>query len=94
VYAEIHQQRLFFDNRKDISQIIVLKIKTVSICIGASSTNRLLVLKKHQILNFWWYFKISQAICFWANFGKFWQFWANSTTLPMVDNMPLDGLKT
>jgi hypothetical protein len=42
-YAEIHQQRPFFDNKKDISKIIVLKIQTMSICIGASSTHRLLV---------------------------------------------------
>jgi hypothetical protein len=27
-YAEIHKQRPFFDNRKDISKIVVLKIQT------------------------------------------------------------------
>jgi hypothetical protein len=32
-YAEIHQQRPLFDNRKDISKIVVLKIQMVSICI-------------------------------------------------------------
>jgi hypothetical protein len=42
-YAEIHQQRPFLDNRKDIPKIVVLKIQMVSICIGASSTHRLLV---------------------------------------------------
>jgi hypothetical protein len=41
--AEIHQQRPFFDNRKNISKIVILKIQTVSIGIGASSTHRLLV---------------------------------------------------
>ena len=45
-YVEIHQQRLFFDNKKDISKIVVLKIQTMSICIGAYSTHRLLVLEK------------------------------------------------
>jgi hypothetical protein len=44
-YVEIHQQMPFFDNRKDISKIvvIVLKIQTVSICIAASSAHTLLV---------------------------------------------------
>jgi hypothetical protein len=45
-YVEIHQQRPFFDNKKDISKIVVLKIQTMSICIGACSTHRLLVLEK------------------------------------------------
>jgi hypothetical protein len=42
-YAEIHKQRPFFDNRKDISKMVVLKIQMVNICIVASSTHRLLV---------------------------------------------------
>jgi hypothetical protein len=35
--------------------------------------------KKHQILKFWWYFKVPEANCFWidladyGNFGKFGQ---------------------
>ena len=41
-YAKIHQQRPFFDNKNDISKIVVFKIQTVNICIGASSTYRLL----------------------------------------------------
>jgi hypothetical protein len=52
-YAELHQQKPFFDNRKDISKILVLKIQTVSVCIGASSTHRLLVswkISKSQFL--------------------------------------------
>jgi hypothetical protein len=35
-YAEIHNQRPFLDNRKDISKIVVLKIQMVSICIATS----------------------------------------------------------
>jgi hypothetical protein len=42
-YADIHKQRPFFDNRKDISKIVVLKILTVSTSIDASLTHRLLV---------------------------------------------------
>jgi hypothetical protein len=52
-YAEIHQQRLPFDNRKDIFKTVVLKIQMVSICICASSTYKLLVsweTSKSQIL--------------------------------------------
>jgi hypothetical protein len=74
--AEIHKQRMFFDNRKDISKIVVLKIQTMSICIHASSTHVLLVfLKKYQDLNYWWYFKVSQANCLWVDFSRCWQFW-------------------
>jgi hypothetical protein len=36
-YAEIHIQRQFFDNKKGIQKIVVLKIQTVSTCFGASS---------------------------------------------------------
>jgi hypothetical protein len=42
-YAEIHQQRPLFDNRKDISKNFVLKIQKVSTYIDASSTYRFLV---------------------------------------------------
>jgi hypothetical protein len=37
-YAEIHRQRQFFDNKKGIQKIVVLKIQMVSTCFGASST--------------------------------------------------------
>ena len=90
-YAKIHQQRLSFDNRKDISKIIVLKIKTVSICIGASPTHRLLVSWKTSNPQF---LVVFQNFPSYLSVGKFWQFWADSITLPMADNMPLYGLKT
>ena len=45
-YYENHQQRLFFDNTEDISKIVGIKIQTVSICIGVSSTHSLLVFGK------------------------------------------------
>jgi hypothetical protein len=32
--------------------------------------------------------------CLWADFGSFGQFWANSATLAMADNMPKDHLKS
>ena len=70
-YAEIHQQSpFFFDNRKDIFIIVVLKIQMVSICNGTSSIHRLLVFWKMSNLNFWWYFKVLQANCLWTNFGN------------------------
>jgi hypothetical protein len=33
--------------------------------------------EKDQNLNFWWYFKVPQANCFWADFGRFGQFRAH-----------------
>jgi hypothetical protein len=33
-------------------------------------------LKKIKIQKIWWYFKVPQANCFWADFDKIWQFWA------------------
>jgi hypothetical protein len=30
----------------------------------------------------------------WANFGKFWQFWADFAALTVADNMPQLGLKS
>jgi hypothetical protein len=38
-YAEIHIQRPFFDNKKDIKIIIVLKIQMVNTYSSASSTH-------------------------------------------------------
>jgi hypothetical protein len=96
-YVEIHQQRSFFDNRKDIPEIIVLKIQTVSICIRASSTHRLLAFKNIKIWIFGGISKFPKLIVFGqilANFGNFGWFWADFDALPMADSMPLDGLKT
>jgi hypothetical protein len=42
-YAQIHKQRPFFDNQKDISKTIVSKIQIVNTCIDASSTHTLYV---------------------------------------------------
>jgi hypothetical protein len=39
-YAEIHIQRPFFDNKKEILKIILLKIQTLNIYSSASSTHR------------------------------------------------------
>jgi hypothetical protein len=75
-YAEIHIQRPFFDNKKGIQKKFVLKIQTVITCFGTSSTYRIFFLEKNKNLNFWWYFKVPQANCFWADFDKIWQFWA------------------
>jgi hypothetical protein len=37
-YAEIHIQRPFFDNKRGIQKIVVLKIQMVRTSFGASST--------------------------------------------------------
>jgi hypothetical protein len=39
---------------------------------------------KHQNLNFWWYFKVPQANCPWADFA----------TLVVAENMPKVRLKS
>jgi hypothetical protein len=52
------------------------------------------IFEKHSNLNFWWHFKVPQANCLWANFGNFWQFWADSATLTVADSMPQLGLKS
>jgi hypothetical protein len=49
---------------------------------------------KHLNLNFWWQFKVCQANCLWADFGKFGQFWADSAALTASDSMPQLGLKS
>jgi hypothetical protein len=74
-YAEIHIQRPFFDNKKGIRKIVVLKIQIVRTRFGAFSTCKSFFFEKNYNLNFWWYFKIPQAYCLWANFDKIWQFW-------------------
>jgi hypothetical protein len=72
VYAEIHQQMPFFDNRKDIFKIVVLKIQLVSMCIGASSTHRLLNSWKTSQSQFLVVFQSSPIK---LSLDKFWQFW-------------------
>jgi hypothetical protein len=69
-YAEIHIERSFLDNKKGIWEIIVMKIQTVSTCLGVSFTHRFLFLffKNHQNPNFWWFFVGFQTKCHWADF--------------------------
>jgi hypothetical protein len=87
-YVEIHIQRPFFDNKKGIQKIVVLKIQLVGTCFGASSIYKILFLKKYQNLNFWWYFKVPQANGLWADFDKIWQFWIDSVAMAVADSMP------
>jgi hypothetical protein len=93
--AEIHKQRLFFDNKKDISRIVVLEIQTVVVPLLYIS---LLFLEKHQNLMV---FQSSSSLLslgtIWqilAIHGNFGQIWVDSTALPMADSMPQYGLKT
>jgi hypothetical protein len=41
-----------------------------------------------------WMVIFPQANCLWENFGKFWQFWADSPALTVADSMPQLGLKS
>jgi hypothetical protein len=45
-YAEIHMERLFFDNEKGIWKILALKIHTIGTCFGAPSTHKRFFLGK------------------------------------------------
>jgi hypothetical protein len=45
-YAEIQIQRPFFDNKKGLQKIVVLKIQIVKTCFGASSTYMIFFGKK------------------------------------------------
>jgi hypothetical protein len=45
-YAEIHIQRPFFDNKKGIQKIAVLKIQMASRCFGASSIYKIFFFEK------------------------------------------------
>jgi hypothetical protein len=51
-YAKIHIQRQFFDIKKGIWKIDVLKIQTVSTYLSASSTYRNYFFEKIKISNF------------------------------------------
>jgi hypothetical protein len=78
--AEIHIERPFFDNKKGIQKIVVLKIQMVSTCFGAFSTYIIFFfLKKLKISIFGGISKFLKQIIFgWilTKFGSFGQFWA------------------
>jgi hypothetical protein len=52
------------------------------------------IFEKYQNLKFWWHFKEFQAYCLWADFGKLWQFLADSAAFIVADSMPQLGLKS
>jgi hypothetical protein len=89
-YAEIHIQRPFFDNKKDIYKILGLKIQTVKTCSSASSTRKFFSWKKTKISIFGGISKFLH----WADFCKFWQFWAEFAALTMANSMPKSKLKS
>ena len=91
-YAETHIQRPFFDNKKGIQKIVVLKIQTVRTCFGASSTYRIFFfLKKVKISIFGGISKFLKLIVFGQNltkFGNFGQFWADLAVMAVAIRMP------
>jgi hypothetical protein len=50
-----------------------MKIGTIGICFGVSSTYSTFFKEKYQNLNSLWYFKGLQANCLWADLGSFGQ---------------------
>jgi hypothetical protein len=94
-YAQIHQQRAVFDIREYISKIIILIIQTVSMCIHASFTHRLLVFgKKIKSLISGGISKFPKLIVFGqilAILGGFGQIWTDSAALLIANCMLFDG---
>jgi hypothetical protein len=78
-YADIQIEMPFFDNKNSIWIILGLKIRMVETCSSASYTRRnLFIWKSFYLKNT--KISISGAISkfhLWADFGKFWQFWAD-----------------
>jgi hypothetical protein len=93
-YAEIHIQRPYFDNTKDIWKILRLKIQMVETCSSAPSMcgnfyfGKIL---KYRFLAEFQSFIFGQIL---ANFGSFGQFWADFAALTVADSMPQLGLKS
>jgi hypothetical protein len=88
-YAKIQIQRPFFDNKKDMKNYCV-ENPNKNTYPSASST--------HRNFYFWVTLKSQILVAFqssWSQLflGKFWQFWADSTALTMVESMPKLGLK-
>jgi hypothetical protein len=63
-YVEIHIQKQFFDNKKGIWKIDVLKIQMVSTYLSASSTYRIFFSEKIKISNFGGISKFLKLIVF------------------------------
>jgi hypothetical protein len=83
-YAEIHIQRLFFDNKKSIWKILRLKIQTVETCSSACSIHRNFSAIFHtskqgskiKLLSWNFLSKCKGSICTCSkNFWSFWFFW-------------------
>jgi hypothetical protein len=90
-YAEIHIERPFFDNKKDIYKILGLKIRMVKTCSSASSTRTMFFFcKKTKIL----IFGGTSKFLHWADFCNFWQFWAEFAALTVANSMPNPKLKS
>jgi hypothetical protein len=91
-YAEIHIQRPFFDNKKSIQKIVLLKFQMVRTCFSASSTYKIFFFeKKVKISIFGGISKFFKLIVFGhilPNFGSFGLLWADSATMAVVDSMP------
>jgi hypothetical protein len=71
-YAEIHIQRPFFDNKNRIWKILGLKSKRWKHALGHPLHVKFYFKKNTKISIFGGISKFY----FWANFGKFGQFWA------------------
>jgi hypothetical protein len=70
-YGEIHIQKPFSNNKKGIWDFLVFKIQALAHALVRALHIDIFLFEKYQDLKLWWYFKVPQANCFLANFGKF-----------------------
>jgi hypothetical protein len=63
----------------------------VKTCSTASSTSKIFLFLKNTKISI---FGGISKFHLWANFDKFWQFWADFAALTVADSMPQLGLKS
>jgi hypothetical protein len=93
-YADIHIQRLFFDQKNTIWKILGLKIQMVETCSSASSTCRNFYFWKTWKSRFLVVFQSFVFRQILAVLGSFGQFWAYFVAFTMAESMPELGLKS
>jgi hypothetical protein len=92
-YAEITYKGRFFTIKKAYEKFLYRKSKQRAYALVSFHTHRTFYFWETLKSKFWWYFKVLQANSLWANYDKFWQFWAESTTLALCESMPEVRLK-
>jgi hypothetical protein len=93
-YAEIHIQRLDWDNKNSIWNILGWKIQTAETCFSASSIHRNFYFCKKLKSRFLVEFQSFVVRQIWADFGNFGQFWAEIAAFTVAESLPEVWLKS